>query len=152
MEDEARRARVHRRRLLLLIGGIVLSVAMTAALVLAIFSFAGKLAQRYGLDDKTKTYLEAVIDADNDKLRSVSYDKSLDVQTLIDALAEKEIRLEGEVEITGTRSVSVNIANRDLNASAAFSVRVGGKSYVVTVEYRRDADGDGIRSFFVKPR
>lgn len=152
MEDEIRRNRVHRRRVFLLIGGIVLSVALTIVLVFAIFSFAGKMAHRYQLDEKTRTYLEAIIDADNDKLHSVCYDQSLDVQTLIDALTREEISLEGEVEIGATRSVQINLVNKDLSANAAFNVLVGGEAYIVTVEYRRDDGGDGIRSFFIKPR
>ncbi len=152
MEDEARRARTHRHRLFLLIGGIVLSVALTSVLILAIFSFAGRLAHRYGLDDKTKTWLEAIVDADDDKLHSVSYDESLDVQTLIDALGKEEITLKGDVEINRTRSLSIQYKNKDMTASASFIVRVGENNYVVTIEYRRDDGGDGIRSFFIKPR
>lgn len=152
MDIDAQRARVHKRRLFLLIGGIVVSVALTVCLVLAIFSFAGKMAHRYKLDEKTQTYLEAIIEADNDKLHSVCYDQSLDVQTLIDALAREKISLEGDVEIKGTRSLQVNGLNKDLTASAVFSVRVGEEAYIVTVEYRRDDAGDGIRSFFIRPR
>lgn len=152
MEDEIRRKRVHKRRLLLLIGGIVLSVALTAAFVFALSSSIFKFVDRYELDEKTQTYLEAIIDADNDKLHSVCYDQSLDVQTLIDALAREEIKLNGEVEIKGTRSVQFNGLGNDLTANAAFNVRVGGEAYVVTVEYRRDENGDGIRSFFIRPR
>ena len=152
MENEIRRKRVHKRRLLLLIGGIVLSVALTAAFVFALSSSIFKFVDRYELDEKTQTYLEAIIDADNDKLHSVSYDQSLDVQTLIDALAREEIKLNGEVEIKGTRSVQFNELVNDLTANAAFNVRVGGEAYVVTVEYRRDENGDGIRSFFIRPR
>ena len=152
MEEEARRNRVHKRRLFLLIGGIVLSVALTAAFVFALSSSIFKIVDRYELDEKTQTYLEAILEADNEKLHSVCYDQDLDVQKLIDALAREEITLEGEVEIGRTRGVQFNMNSKGLTANAAFNVLVGEEKYVVTVEYRRDDDGDGIYSFFIRPR
>ena len=138
--------------ILLIVGGVVLTLAAMALCVYLLFSFIWKQVDKYQIDERTQTYLEAIVEADNDKLRSVSYNKDLDVQDLIDALAEHEIVLKGEIELRRGFSVNINIVNGDLSASVGYTATVGGERYTVSVEYARDAGGDGIRQFYVKPR
>lgn len=152
MEDEMRREPVRKSNKLLLIGAIALAVALTVGFFVALASFIFRLMDRYELDEKTQTYLEAIIDADNDKLHSVSYDQTLDVRELISILDREEIKLEGEVEIKQTRSIQIGVRNQYVAAKAIFTVRIGEAKYDVTIEYRKDDDGDGISSLLIRPR
>lgn len=152
MEDEMRREPARKSNKLLLIGAIALAVALTVGFFVALASFILRLIDRYELDEKTQTYLEAIIDADNDKLHSVSYDQTLDVRELISILAREEIKLEGEVEIKQTRSIQIGARNQYVAAKAVFTVRIGEAKYDVTIEYRKDDDGDGISSLLIRPR
>ena len=152
MEDEMRREPARKSNKLLLIGAIALAVALTVGSFVALASFIFRLMDRYELDEKTQTYLEAIIDADNDKLHSVSYDQTLDVRELISILAREEIKLEGEVEIKQTRSIQIGARNQYVAAKAIFTVQIGEAKYDVTIEYRKDDDGDGISSLLIRPR
>ena len=152
MEDEIRREPARKSNKLLLIGAIALAVALTLGFFVALASFILRLIDRYELDEKTQIYLEAIIDADNDKLHSVSYDQTLDVRELISILAREEIKLEGEVEIKQTRSIQIGARNQYVAAKAIFTVQIGEAKYDVTIEYRKDDDGDGISSVLIRPR
>ena len=136
----------------LIVGGVLLMLALVSLFIYLIFNIVWKQVDKYQIDERTQTYLEAIVEADNDKLHSVSYNTDLDVQDLIDALAEHEIVLSGEIELKRGYSVNINIVNGGVSASVRYTAKVGDDQYTVTVEYARDDGGDGIRQFYVKPK
>ncbi len=137
--------------ILLIVGGVVLMLAAVALCVYLIFNMVWKQVDKYQIDEKTQCYLEAIVEADNEKLHTVSYDKDLDVRDLIDALAENGIFLEGEVSLKRGFSVNINMVKGGLTVSVRYRAVVGGARYVVTVQYVKDAQGDGIQTFLLKP-
>lgn len=152
MDNEEQRKRTHRRRLWLLIGGIVLSIALTAVLISSVLSFVWKLSDKYALDEKTRTYLEAIIAEDDELLHTVSYDEDVETRALIDALREEGIELQGEVRVKKSMSFSIRTLKGVTTADARFQVTVGSERYIVTIEYRKDALREGIQSFWIKPK
>lgn len=140
-----------KKLILLIVSGVVLTLAMAALCVYLIFNMVWKQVDKYRIDEKTQCFLEAIVEADNEKLHTVSYDKDLDVRDLIDALAENGIFLEGEVSLKRGFSVNLNVANGGLTVSVRYRAVVGGGRYAVTVQYVKDARGDGIQTFRLKP-
>lgn len=136
----------------LIVGGVVLMLALLALMIYLIFNMVWKQVDKYQIDEQARTFLEAIVEADNDKLHSVSYDKKLDVQSLIDALEEHEIVLEGEIALKRAFYVNINIVNGAVSASLRYNAKVGEDAYTVSVEYAKDANGEGIRQFYVKPK
>lgn len=137
--------------ILLIVGGVVLMLAAAALCVYLIFNMVWKQVDKYQIDEKTQCYLEAIVEADNEKLHTVSYDKDLEVRDLIDALAEHGIFLEGEVRLKRGFSVNINVVKGGLTVSVRYRAVVGGERYVVTVQYVKDDQGDGIQTFLLKP-
>ena len=152
MDNEELRARTHRRRLWLLIGGIALSIALTVAFVFALFSFIGKLTKQYGFDEKVQTFLESIIEEDNDKLHSVSYDQSFDAGELAEALRQEGIELAGEVQIKLSLNVSIQLGSGKTSAEGKYLVTVGENRYTVSFTYLKDENGDGLTGLWIKPR
>ena len=136
--------------ILIIIGAVIATIAVAALLLYLIWNFAWKLVEKYELNDKTQTYIEAIIDRDNDRLHTVSYARDVDAEELAELLAEKEIVLRGEVHVDSVYSVNINIFNHVTTAKAIFRVTVGSERYTVTVEYVEDTEGSGIRSIFFK--
>lgn len=137
--------------ILAIVVGVVLTLTVMALCVYLLFNFIWKQVDKYQIDERTQTYLEAIVEADNEKLHTVSYDKDLEVRDLIDALAEHGIFLEGEVSLKRGFSVNINVVKGDLTVSVRYRAVVGGARYVVTVQYVKDAQGDGIQTFLLKP-
>ena len=137
--------------ILLIVSGVVLMLAAVALCVYLIFNMVWKQVDKYQIDEKTQCYLEAIVEADNEKLHTVSYDKDLEVRDLIDSLAEHEIFLNGEVSLKRGFSVNINIVNGSVSATVRYKATVGEQRYLVTVQYVKDLGGDGIQTFLLKP-
>lgn len=150
--NEEQRQRTHKRRRWLLIGGIAVSILLTVAFVATIISFVGQIADKYELDVKVKTFIEAIIEEDNDKLHSVSYAQSFDAVELADALRREGIELEGEVEVKLPLSVSIQPGSGKTTAEGKYLVAVGSAKYYVTFTYQKDENGDGLTGLWIDPR
>ena len=141
---------------LIVTGAVAGTILLVALLVFLIFRIVGTVIDKYGLDDMTQTYIEAVIAQDNDKLHTVSYSQEIDAREIYERLKREGILLEGSVSIDGTLSggvnVSLNNGEKVTTAPAVFKVTVGSERYRVTIVYVEDSGGRGIQSLFIKPR
>ena len=148
---EEQKQRVHKRRRLLLIVGIVASVLLTVAFVAAMIAFVWKIVDNYELDEKVQIFLEAIIEEDSDKLHTVSYSQTLDAGELAEALRQEGIELQGEVQVKLPLNVSIQPRNGGASAEGKYLVTVGSEKYYVTFSYQKDENGDGITGLWIDP-
>ena len=134
--------------ILLIIGGVVLSLAFQALILYISYITIWKQVDKYQIDEKTQTYLEAIVERDQEKLRSVSYDKDLDVQDLIHDLSKHFIFLSGEITLKRGYSVNINFGKGGIKISLRYTATVGEDQYTINVEYAKDGGGDGIRQIY----
>ena len=135
---------------LFVILGVVVTAALIGVFIYLTVSFIYKQLDKYELDDKTRTFLEAVVEQDDDKLRTVADASMPDAHALHEELENNGCHLEGEVKIGRPYSVQIGTSNGVLDIKAVYSVKVGGKRYSVTVHYKQDEEGSGIDGFYIK--
>ena len=136
---------------LIVTAAVVGTLLLLTLFVFLVFRLIGAAVDKYELDEKTQTYMEAIISVDNEKLHTVSYSDSVDAKELCDKLRDSEIVLQGEVKIHTPISLGIIAGEHGTTVNAVFRVTVGTDKYLVTVEYLENAEGTGIRSFYINP-
>ncbi len=130
--------------------GVIVNIALVAGLVFLILNVVYKQLDKMGLNDKTQTFLEAVVEQDDEKLRTVADPAMPDAHELHEQLEKSGYHLSGEVRVGRPYSVQINSRQGGTSVTAVYRVTVGEKRYRVTVGYLENAESGWITSFYIR--
>lgn len=128
---------------------VKLRLAIGIALILIIsltWFFTSKVVN---LQPQAETMLQAIIDDNEEAFRSVSYGKSLSLESVQQELAEEGINLQGSIQLLKTEKLTVRGTKGDMTKVAEYIYQIGKEEFFVRITYRDSGANAGVSEIVI---
>lgn len=104
------------------------------------------------LQPQTEMMLQAIINENEDLFRTVSYENSLTLDSVQQALDEQDIDLQGAIRFVKTESLTVRGTKGDTTKIAEYIYQIGNEEFLVRVMYRSSGIKEGISELVIRKK